>query len=177
MAESPAAVSEPATESRAVTTAQPAGVPATTPAAGVPAAPRPGGAPPATTQSVPKRSGVVRRFILPVVLLAAVGYAGKFGYDYFVEGRFLVSTDDAYVGTNTAIIAAKAAGHLLQVPVVANEAVRQGDLLALIDDGDYKLAVDAAEAKVATQDATIARFGRQIEAQGAVISQGEAQVQ
>ncbi|MGO9421727.1 HlyD family efflux transporter periplasmic adaptor subunit [Roseiarcus sp.] len=177
MADSPAAVSEPATESRAVTTAQPAGVPATTPAAGVPAAPRPGGAPPATTQSAPKRSGVVRRFILPVVLLAAVGYAGKFGYDYFVEGRFLVSTDDAYVGANTAIIAAKAAGHLLQVPVVDNQVVHQGDLLALIDDGDYRLAVDSAQAKVETQDATIARFGRQIDGQSAVIDQAQAQVE
>ena len=101
----------------------------------------------------------------------------KWGYDYFVEGRFLVSTDDAYVGADTAIIAAKAAGHLLQVPVVDNQVVHQGDLLALIDDGDYRLAVDAAQAKVDTQDATIARFGRQIDAQAAVIAQAEAQVE
>src|SRR5208283_3472933 len=66
--------------------------------------------------------------------------------------------------------------HLLQVPVVDNQVVHQGDLLALIDDGDYRIAVDSAQAKVDTQDATIARFGRQIEAQGAVIAQAEAQV-
>ena len=51
-------------------------------------------------------------------------------YDYFVEGRFLVSTDDAYVGASTAIIAAKATGHLTAVPVVDNQVVHQGDLLA-----------------------------------------------
>ena len=81
---------------------------------------------------------------MPVLLLAAVGYGGKTAYDYFVEGRFLVSTDDAYVGADTAIIAAKAMGHLTAVPVVDNQVVHKGDLLAAIDDGDYKNAVDAA---------------------------------
>ncbi len=174
MVDSPAEVSAPASESRAMTAAPPAGVLAPAPTAGVPAAQGPGGA--AIARAAPKRSGRLRRIMLPVILIAAAGYAAKFGYDYFVEGRFLVTTDDAYVGANTAIIAAKAAGHLLQVPVVDNQIVHTGDLLALIDDGDYLVAVDAAEARVGTQDATIARFGRQVEAQGAVIAQAEAQV-
>jgi len=118
----------------------------------------------------------LRRVVLPVVILAALGYGGKTAYDYFVEGRFLVSTDDAYVGASTAIIAAKATGHLTAVPVVDNQIVHQGDLLASIDDGDYQNAVDAAKAKIATQDATIARFGRQIDAQRAIIDQAQAQV-
>ena len=116
-------------------------------------------------RGAPKRSGSLRRVGFVRRPLAVVGYGGKFGYDYFVEGRFLVSTDDAYVGAITAIIAAKATGHLMQVPVVDNQVVHQGDLLALIDDGDYQIAVDSAQAKVDTQDATIARFGRQIDAQ------------
>ena len=57
-----------------------------------------------------------------------------------------------------------------------NQKVHAGDLLARIDDGDYRLAVDAAKAKIATQDATIARIGRQIEAQDAAIDQAAAQV-
>ena len=90
-----------------------------------------------------KRSGL-RRFIVPVLILAALGYGGKTAYDYFVTGRFLVSTDDAYVGADTAIIAAKAMGHLTAVPVVDNQVVHKGDLLAAIDDGDYQNAVEAA---------------------------------
>jgi membrane fusion protein (multidrug efflux system) len=114
--------------------------------------------------------------IVSVLLLAGLAYGGKTAYDWFVEGRFLVSTDDAYVGAYTSIIAAKAMGHVTAVPVVDNQIVHKGDLLVAIDDGDYRNAADAAGARIATQDATIARFGRQIEAQGAIIAQAEAQV-
>ena len=132
-----------------------------------------GGGPLATAPA--KRSGL-RRFALPVVILAALVYGGKAAYDWFVDGRFLVSTDDAYVGADTSIIAAKATGYLTAVPVVDNQVVHKGDLLAQIDDGDYRNALDAAKARIDTQDATIARFGRQIDAQAAIIAQAQAQV-
>ena len=136
------------------------------------AEPPAGAAPP----SSPQRARSPRRFILPLVAIAALGYGAYWAYDWFVEGRFLVSTDDAYVGADASVIAAKIAGHIVEVPVADNQKVRAGDLLARIDDGDYRLAGDAAKAKIATQDATIARFGRQIEAQGAAIDQAAAQV-
>ncbi len=117
-----------------------------------------------------------RRLILPVIFLAAVGYGGYLGYNWFVEGRFLVSTDDAYVGADTAVIAAKVAGHITEVAVADNTRVHAGDLLVRLDDGDYRIAVDAAKAKIATQDATVARMGRQIDAQAAIIAQAAAQV-
>ena len=122
----------------------------------------------------PKKPSTVRRVALPLILLAAVAYGGRLGYDYFVEGRFIVSTDDAYVGADTAIIAAKISGHIVEVAVEQNQKVQTGDLLARIDAGDYKLAVDAAKAKIDTQDATVERIGRQIEAQRAVIAQAES---
>src|ERR1700722_2580405 len=164
--------------SRAVTAHASAGFPTPipAPAAGSPSAlaPPPGGAPVAKIAPA-KRSGL-RRFVLPVLILAALGYGGQTAYCFFVEGRFLVSTDDAYVGADTSIIAAKAMGHLTAVPVVDNQVVHKGDLLAAIDDGDYQTAVDASRARIGTQDATIARFARQIDAQGAIIAQAGAQV-
>ncbi len=166
-----AKVAEPAASaaSRAMT-------PAPAPA-GFPTPHTPGGPPVAPiAQAKPAKRSGLRRFILPVLLLAGVAYGGKTGYDWFVEGRFLVSTDDAYVRASTSIIAAKAMGHLTAVPVVDNQVVHKGDLLAAIDPGDYQMAVDAAQARIATQDATIARFSRQIEAQSAVIAQAGAQV-
>jgi membrane fusion protein, multidrug efflux system len=176
MADEPkAAAPEAGTVSRALAASPSAGLP--TPAAGSPGAlaHSPGGGPPVANSAPAKRAGV-RRFVAPVLILAALGYGGKMAYDYFVEGRFLVSTDDAYVGADTSIIAAKALGHLTAVPVVDNQIVHKGDLLASIDDGDYQNAVDAARARIGTQDATIARFARQIDAQAAIIAQAQAQV-
>ncbi len=169
-------VADPGAEgvSRAMTAPASASFP--TPAAGSPGALAHPGMGGALAKPVPAKRSSLRRLIVPVLILAAVGYCGKTAYDYFVTGRFLVSTDDAYVGADTAIIAAKAMGHLTAVPVVDNQIVHKGDLLAAIDDGDYQNAVDAAGARIGTQDATIARFARQIDAQGAIIAQADAQV-
>ncbi len=125
----------------------------------------------------PKPRLSIRSLILPAIILAAVGYGGSKAYDWFVEGRFLVSTDDAYVGAETTIVAAKVAGHVTQVPVVNNAVVHAGDLLVKLDEGDYRLAVDAAKDKIATQDATIQRIGSQMEAQKSIMAQSAAQVE
>ena len=117
-----------------------------------------------------------RRFILPVLIIAAAAYGAHWFYDYYTVGRFLVSTDDAYVGADTVIIAPKVGGYVAQVEVANNQQVKAGDLLAVIDAGDYKLAVDAAVDKVATQDSTIQRIARQIEAQASTVTQAESQV-
>jgi membrane fusion protein, multidrug efflux system len=134
-----------------------------------------GGALAPIAKAKPRRS--VRSFILPAIILAALGFGGSKAYDWFVTGRFLVTTDDAYVGADTAIITAKVAGHVALVAVADNASVHAGDLLAKIDDGDYQLAVASAKAKIATQEATIDRIGRQVEAQRAMIAQASAQVE
>jgi membrane fusion protein, multidrug efflux system len=124
----------------------------------------------------PKKSGGRKRLILLTVLLAIGGGASYKGYDWYTRTRFLVSTDDAYVKADTAVIAAKVAGYVASVPVADNQTVRTGDLLVSIDNGDYKLAVDAARRKVETQNSTIERIGAQVAAQAPVIEQARAQL-
>lgn len=138
------------------------------------------GSPPAATPTpvaaapVPKGRRPAR--ILAVIGLVAVAAGGWFGWDWWVNGRFTVSTDDAYVKADTTVLAAKIAGYVTQVVARDNAAVKAGDLLAKIDDGDYRLAVDSAAARVATQDATIQRIETQVEAQGAAVEQARAQL-
>jgi membrane fusion protein (multidrug efflux system) len=87
-----------------------------------------------------------------------------------------VSTDDAYVRANATTLAAKVAGYVASLEVDDNTYVHTGDVIARIDDGDYKLAVAAARDKVATQQATVERIGRQIPAQQAMVEQARSQL-
>lgn len=116
-----------------------------------------------------------RRRLFGLLAAAALLGAGWYGFRYVTEWRFIVSTDDAYVKADMATISAKVGGHLLAVPVADNQAVKTGDLLAQIDPGDYKLAVEAAERRIDTQTATIARIGAQRVGQESTVAQARAQ--
>ena len=108
--------------------------------------------------------------------VAALLAAGSYGYDYLSTGRFLVSTDDAYVHADATTLAAKVAGYVSSVDVADNAYVHAGDVIARIDDGDYRLAVYSARDKVDTQQATVGRIGEQITAQQAAVAQARAQL-
>jgi membrane fusion protein, multidrug efflux system len=118
----------------------------------------------------------VRRLAGIAVLLAVLGAAGYYGTYWWTTGRFLVWTDDAYVGAYTTTLAAKISGYVASVAVEDNVAVKTGDVIATIDDGDYRLAVETARDKVATQQATIERIAKQIVAQVAAVDQAKAQL-
>jgi membrane fusion protein (multidrug efflux system) len=123
------------------------------------------------------RSGSVRKLaMLGTVLLLVVGAAGTFGYRWWTVGRFIEATDDAYVSAHNTTLAAKVAGYVSTIAVEDNSRVRAGDVIATIDDGDFALAAAAARDKVATQQATVDRIGRQIVAQQASVEQAKAQL-
>jgi membrane fusion protein, multidrug efflux system len=128
------------------------------------------------TASARGRLAAGRKPMLIGAAIAALLAAGWFGFDYVTAGRFMVSTDDAYVRAYTTTMGAKVAGYVSEFLVDDNVRVRAGDVIARVDAGDYRLAADAARDKVATQQATIARFDRQIDAQRAAVEQARAQL-
>jgi membrane fusion protein (multidrug efflux system) len=65
-------------------------------------------------------------------------------------------------------------GHISAILPGDNAVVRTGDVMFRIDDGDYRIAVDAARTKIATQQATIDRIGRQVTAQESAVEQAHA---
>jgi len=149
---------------------------------GQPAARQPGSpgtdlASPAISDLKPAPSRRRRKFALIAgAILIALGAGGWFGYHYVTVGRYWVSTDDAYVRADTTTLAAKVAGYVSAIDVGDNSLVRSGDVIARIDNGDYRLAADAARDKVATQRATIERIGQQIAAAQASVAQARAQL-
>ncbi len=107
-----------------------------------------------------------------VVALALI----YFGLHYLFVGRYIVTTDDAYIRANNTLLGAKVPGNIAQVLVGDNTRVGAGNVIIKIDDGDYRLALDSAQAKVATQEATIARIGRQATAQESAVAQAKSQI-
>ncbi|SDJ37823.1 MULTISPECIES: HlyD family secretion protein [Bradyrhizobium] len=117
-----------------------------------------------------------RKFIMmgvfELLALAAIGY----GVYFLLVGRFYVSTDDAYVRANNTTLGARVAGHVAAILPADNSIVHTGDVIFKIDDGDYRIAVDAARTRIATQQATIDRIGRQVTALVSAVEQASAQL-
>jgi membrane fusion protein (multidrug efflux system) len=116
---------------------------------------------------------LVLTLCIAVLLIAA---AGAYGGYYWTVGRFLESTNDAYVRADSTIIAPKVSGYLSAVLVADNQPVTAGQALAKIDDRDYVATLDQAKADVAAAQADIENAGAVLKQQQAVISQARATV-
>jgi membrane fusion protein (multidrug efflux system) len=138
--------------------------------------PAPGVTSPDAEFAPPRPKRHLRTVLLTVVALAVLAAGAWYGHYWWVAGRFIESTDDAYVGAKTATLAAKVAGYVETVDVDDNAHLHAGDVIAKIDDGDYRLAVQTAKDNIATEQATIDRFDKQIAAQGAEIDAAKAEL-
>src|SRR5215472_16365327 len=121
--------------------------------------------------------GQLRRLLLAGAAVAVLSGAVWYGWDYWTVGRFLVSTDDAYVKADNTTIAPKVSGYLSQVMVGDNERVKAGQVLARIDDRDFVVALDQAKADVAAAKATVASKQAQLDVQEAVIAAAKATIE
>lgn len=118
-----------------------------------------------------KRRQVVMGFGALLALAIAI-----YGINYILVGRFYVSTEDAYVRANNTTLGARVSGHIAAILPGDNVLVHAGDVIFRIDDGDYRIAVDTARARISTQQATIDRIGRQVTALESAAEQTKAQL-
>ena len=79
--------------------------------------------PPARAPAEPRRLG---RVLLAFVLVVAVAAAAQWGHRWWTIGRFVVSTDDAYVRAEVSTIATKIAGYVAAIAVRNGDVVRFG---------------------------------------------------
>lgn len=117
-----------------------------------------------------------KKLLLGVAAVALLAVGAWFGYDYWTVGRFMVETDDAYVQADFAIVAPKITGYVAQVPAVENQAVKAGDPLVVLDDGDYRDALSLAQSQLASEEAAVARIDSQAAAADAATAQARARV-
>jgi len=82
-------------------------------------------------------------FIVPALLLIAGGY-------YWMTSGGSVSTDDAQVKQDIVSVSPQVNGQIVQVLVRNGARVKRGDLLFRIDPQPYQVALEQAEAQLAT---------------------------
>ncbi len=111
------------------------------------------------------------------VAVAALAGAADFGWHYWTVGRFEVSTDDAYVKADSTTIAPKVSGYIATVLVGDNETVKAGQILARIDDRDFKVSLEQAKAEVEAAEANIANKQAALAAQQSAIDAAKATVE
>jgi membrane fusion protein, multidrug efflux system len=117
--------------------------------------------------------------IAAVVLVAGVGY----GAWYALVGSHYISTDNAYVGADTASVTPMVAAQVAGVAVSDTQVVKKGDILVQLDDSDARIALAQAEADLAKArrqygqtSATSAALAAQVQARSADISRARAQL-
>jgi membrane fusion protein (multidrug efflux system) len=107
-----------------------------------------------------------------IALLAVATAAGMY-WDYT---RHFQTTDDAFIAARQFAVAPKVPGYLTAVPVTDNQHVATGDVIARIDDRDYRVALAQAEALVAAAQAGIEDIDAQTDVQKAQVAASKAQL-
>ena len=137
--------------------------------------------PAAAVATAPAANGARRKRLF--MILGGVVLAGAliWGLYYFLVGSRHVTTDNAYVNADTAQVTALVAGPIVQAPVGETTVVKTGQVIAVIDPADFKLAVDRARAELGQAERRVGQYfandealAAQTAARGADIARAEA---
>ncbi|HTR07950.1 MAG TPA: HlyD family secretion protein [Paraburkholderia sp.] len=124
--------------------------------------------------AAPARRGAKRTILVLLGFAALVVVAVWLGR-WWLVGRFIESTDDAYLQADSVTIAPKVSGYVTDVYVADNQAVKVGEPLVKLDARQYQVALDQARATIDARTADIEHAQAQIEQQRANVAQAQAQ--
>jgi membrane fusion protein (multidrug efflux system) len=117
-----------------------------------------------------------RRFLLWIAAPTAIVLIVAGGAYYWSVERFVVSTDDAYVQADSTTVASRVSGYVSAVLIQDHQSVKAGQALALIDDRDFRAALDQARADVQASQAAVGDLQAQLTEQSTLIAQASAGV-
>jgi len=134
--------------------------------------PRPAGAPPLRevlaqakgAEETPSRRRGPRPIVLGAIAVAVLTLGGL-AFRTWWYGRSHVSSDDAQVEGHIVPVLPKVTGYVAQVRVEENQAVREGDLLVVLDDRDLRAQLAQAQADLAVAQAAVGGSRRPGQAQ------------
>lgn len=111
-----------------------------------------------------------------IALAGATAIGGAWALTHDEADAATQTTDDAYVQADYSTVGPRIAGTIAKVFVKDNQRVRAGDLLALIDDRDQRVALASAQADQASAKARVARLRSALTRQAKLIDQAAAAI-
>ena len=130
---------------------------------------------PPTPHPAPPRRPVRRilRLAIPILVLIAAAITANW---WFAEGRYIESTDNAYIQGDIVVLGPRIEGDIARIHVADNQPVKAGDPLITLDPADWQSRLDQARGAAAEADAASVTAHRQIEQSRALIAQSEAMI-
>ncbi|MGL4858627.1 MAG: HlyD family secretion protein [Enterobacteriaceae bacterium] len=114
-----------------------------------------------------KKTGILGLILLIVLAAILWMWGGK---------RGMVSTDNAYIQGESTQVSAEVSGRVTKVLIEDNQRVKAGQLLAELDNRDYRAKVKQAEANRNAAQAAIANNRAKVELQKAKVQEAQANV-
>jgi membrane fusion protein (multidrug efflux system) len=115
-----------------------------------------------------------RRLAIFLTLLTLV--VGGFFAHWLLVGRFIESTDNAYVQGEITRVSSQLSARVAKVLVADNQHVEQGDLLLELEPEDFRLAIERAQAALASREAELLQARSKLTQQGSLIDASQADV-
>jgi membrane fusion protein (multidrug efflux system) len=116
-----------------------------------------------------------RHYLLLVGALIAALAVAAFAH-YWASARFVVATNDAYVQADSTLVASRVSGYVSAVMIQDHQPVKAGQALALIDDRDFRAALDQARADARAAQAGVDDLQAQLTEQSTLIDRARAGV-
>jgi membrane fusion protein (multidrug efflux system) len=121
----------------------------------------------------PRIKRTLLRIVLPAAALAGIALTANW---WFTEGRYIESTDNAYVQGDIAVLGPRIDGDVLTIHVADNQPVHAGDPLITLDPADWQAKLDQTRGLAAEAAAAAITARRQIEQSRAAINQSDAMI-
>ena len=117
-----------------------------------------------------------QHLILTVGVPAAAAIVVAGSVYYWSYARFIVSTNDAYVQADSTLVAPRVSGYVAQVLVEDHQTVKSGQVLARLDERDFRAAWDQTRGDVQASEAEIGDLQAQLAEQHAINARARASV-
>lgn len=114
-----------------------------------------------------------KRSVFVLFIIAALVSAGVY---WWWQVRFIESTDNAYVEADISNVSVKVPGYIVQSPVVDNQHVNKGELLAQLEDSQYVAKLAQSKAVLVSAQANLQTLTAKVDLQQALINQAKAAV-